>query len=376
MSEYFGRAALRGDFYDDPAARAGAYAARGRSPAPGAAAERSLRGGGAAAPVRAAGPGAAFIGESVRLRAALKVARQVADSTATVLVQGESGTGKEMLARIIHDGSARARGPFVAVNCAAIPETLLESELFGHEKGAFTGAAARRVGRFERATGGTLFLDEVGDMSPAMQAKILRVLQEEEIERVGGDRAIHVDVRVVAATNRDLSAEVAAGRFREDLYYRLAVVVIHLPPVRERGGDVELLARHFVEHFARKHARPVHELSDEALVLLASYPWPGNIRQIRNVVERAVLVSEGPVLIPADLPTEVRLGQPRPGEAPSYGASGELLPLRELEHLHIRRALALTGGNLGLTAELLGIHRNTLRQKLRKLSEDGDDESS
>ncbi|HEX2077476.1 MAG TPA: sigma 54-interacting transcriptional regulator [Longimicrobium sp.] len=314
-----------------------------------------------------AGAPVAFIGESVRLRAALKVARQVSDSTATVLVHGESGTGKELLARVIHQSSGRARGPFVAVNCAAIPETLLESELFGHEKGAFTGAAARRIGRFERASGGTLFLDEVGDMSPGMQAKILRVLQEEEIERVGGDRPVAVDVRVVAATNRDLGVEVAAGRFREDLYYRLAVVVVHLPPLRERGEDVELLARHYVEHFARKHGRGVYDLHDGTVELLRTYPWPGNVRQLRNVVERALLMAEGPVLLPEHLPDEVRLGQPHPGDRPSHGGRDGLLPLRQLEDLHIRRALALAGGNLGATAHLLGIHRNTLRQKLRRL---------
>jgi two-component system response regulator HydG len=307
-----------------------------------------------------------FIGESVRIRAALKVARQVADSTATVLLQGESGTGKEMLARVIHDRSRRAGGAFVAVNCAAIPETLLESELFGHERGAFTGAAGRRIGRFERASGGTLFLDEVGDMSAAMQAKILRVLQEGEIERVGGDRPVRVDVRVVAATNRDLAAEAAAGRFRDDLYYRLAVVVVHMPPLRERGEDVELLARHFLGYFARKHGRPVAALAHETLELLRGHAWPGNIRELRNVVERALLVSEGPVLLPEHLPAGLRAGAARPGEPPVYGSYGELLPLRELERLHIRRALALTGGNLGETAELLGIHRNTLRHKLRK----------
>jgi transcriptional regulator with PAS, ATPase and Fis domain len=316
---------------------------------------------------------AELLGESVRLRAAVKVARQVARSTATVLVQGESGTGKELLARVIHEESDRARGPFVAVNCAAIPETLLESELFGHERGAFTGAASRRVGRFERATGGTLFLDEIGDMSPAMQAKILRALQEEEIERVGGDRTIPVDVRVIAATNRDLSAEVAAGRFREDLYYRLAVVVVHLPALRERGDDVELLARHYVEHFARKHGRGVHDLDEGTVDLLRSYGWPGNIRQLRNVIERALLVAEGPELLPEHLPNEVRLGVARPGAAPSFGAEGVLLPLREVEHLHIRRALALARGNLGATAELLGIHRNTLRQKLRRINGEDDE---
>ncbi|HEX8696823.1 MAG TPA: sigma-54 dependent transcriptional regulator [Longimicrobium sp.] len=321
-------------------------------------------------PVRNGDGGSHIIGQSPRMQAAVAVARKVADSTATVLVHGESGTGKELLARIIHEHSARARGPFVAVNCAAIPETLLESELFGHEKGAFTGASARRAGRFERASGGTLFLDEVGDMSPGMQAKILRVLQEEEIERVGGERPIHVDVRVVAATNRDLAEEVAAGRFRDDLYYRLAVVVLELPPLRERGDDVELLARHYVEHFARKHGRPVHEISDGAMNLLRSHSWPGNIRQLRNVIERALLVAEGGVLLPENLPPEVRLGEGSPRERGKE--DGEFLPLREMEIRHIRRALALTGGNLGHTAEILGIHRNTLRQKLRKLHEDED----
>ena len=314
---------------------------------------------------------ATFIGHSPPLLAAVKVARQVADSTATVLIHGESGTGKEQLARLIHDHSRRARGPFVAVNCAAIPETLLETELFGHEKGAFTGAAARRVGRFERATGGTLFLDEVGDMSPGMQAKILRALQEEEIERVGGDRPIPVDVRILAATNRDLDVEVEAGRFREDLYYRLAVVVLKLPPLRERGDDVVLLARHFLEHFAHKHGRAVREISPGALDLLRSHGWPGNIRQLRNVVERSLLVSEGAVLLPEHLPPEVRLGESAPRERGH--AEGEFLPLKEMENRHIRRALALTGGNLGHTAEILGIHRNTLRQKLRKLHEDVDE---
>jgi two-component system response regulator HydG len=322
-----------------------------------------LPGGSGAGDVAAAG---SFIGESAGLLAAVKVARQVADSTATVLIHGESGTGKEQLARIIHDNSRRARGAFVAVNCAAIPETLLETELFGHEKGAFTGAATRKLGRFERANGGTLFLDEVGDMSPGMQAKILRALQEEEIERVGGDRPIPVDVRILAATNRDLAVEVEAGRFREDLYYRLAVVVLHLPALRERGDDVVRLARHYVEHFARKHARAVHEVSDGAMALLRSHAWPGNIRQLRNVVERSVLVAEGGVLLPEHLPPEVRLGESAPRERGH--AEGEFLPLRELEIRHIRRALALTGGNLGHTAEMLGIHRNTLRQKLRKLN--------
>ncbi|HEX6745869.1 MAG TPA: sigma-54 dependent transcriptional regulator [Longimicrobium sp.] len=315
----------------------------------------------AAAPREAAD--GAFLGRSPRVLAALEVARLVADSTATVLVQGESGTGKELLARIVHEHSRRARGPFVAVNCAAIPETLLESELFGHERGAFTGAASRRLGRFERASGGTLFLDEVGDMSPTMQAKILRVLQEHEIERVGGDTPVRVDVRVVAATNRDLEAEAAAGRFREDLYYRLAVVVVQLPALRDRGDDVDLLARRFLETFAAEHGRPVRGVSPDAAARLRAYTWPGNVRQLRNVMERAVLMADGEVLRAEHLAPEVLAAT----AAPEPDGDGRFLPLRELERRHIRRALDLSGGNLGDTARMLGIHRNTLRQKLRQL---------
>jgi len=316
---------------------------------------------GAAAPPREPAE-SALVGSSPRVLAALKVARQVADSTATVLVQGESGTGKELLARVVHENSRRAGGPFVAVNCAAIPETLLESELFGHERGAFTGATTRRLGRFERASGGTLFLDEVGDMSATMQAKILRVLQEHEIERVGGDTPVRVDARVVAATNRDLGAEVATGRFRDDLYYRLAVVVVQLPSLRERGGDVDLLAQRFLQHFATEHARPVRSLSPDAAARLRAYGWPGNVRQLRNVMERAVLVADGDVLRAEHLPADVRAAtDAREPEGDGF------LPLRELERRHIRRALDLTGGNLGDTARILGIHRNTLRQKLRHI---------
>ncbi|HEX8453584.1 MAG TPA: sigma 54-interacting transcriptional regulator [Longimicrobium sp.] len=315
-----------------------------------------------AAPPRPPSPG--VIGGSAGVLAALRTARRVANSSATVLIQGESGTGKELLARVVHDESGRA--PFVAVNCAAIPENLLESELFGHEKGAFTGALGRRVGRFERANGGTLFLDEVGDMSPSMQAKILRALQEHEVERVGGDRPIAVDVRVLAATNRDLAAEVAAGRFREDLFYRLAVVVLHLPPLRERGGDVELLARHFVAHFARRHGLQVDEVAPEAMALLRAYRWPGNVRQLGNVIEGALLVADGSVLLPEHLPPDVRAAA-ADGPEPVPAQGDHLLPLREMERIHINRALARTRGNLVQAAELLGIHRNTLRDKLRRM---------
>jgi DNA-binding NtrC family response regulator len=357
------------------------------------------------------------IGESGRMLAAVKTIARVADSTATVLLHGESGTGKELFARLLHDKSARGAQPFVALNCAAIPEALLESELFGHEKGAFTGAVGRKAGRFERAHGGTLFLDEVGDLSLGAQAKVLRALQEHEVERVGGEGVLHVDVRVVAATNKDLAREVQRGRFREDLYYRLAVVVLTLPPLRERGDDIRLLAEHCVARFACAHRRPTRAISREALALMAAYPWPGNVRQLYNVLERAVLLADGPVLVPAHLPAEVRApvqsfavsremdgamtpshGLPHYG-LPSYGmpagglsgyglpaqsfipsnaatagtpgsGPGEtLLPLGELERRHIAHALALTGGHLARAAELLGIHRNTLRRKLQEYAE-------
>ena len=317
-----------------------------------------------AAPLRP--PAQGVIGMSVGVLNALRTARRVAASSATLLIQGESGTGKELLARVVHEESGRE--PFVAVNCAAIPENLLESELFGHEKGAFTGAIGRRIGRFERAHAGTLFLDEIGDMSPSMQAKILRVLQEHEVERVGGSRPVPVDVRVLAATNRDLAAEVAAGRFREDLYYRLAVVVVHLPPLRERGGDVEALARHFMAHFARRHGRAVEEIAPDAMALLRAYRWPGNVRQLGNVIEGSLLVADGPILLPEHLPPTLRAAAE---DADSVAAPGEhLLPLREMERLHIHRALIRTGDNLVQAAELLGIHRNTLRDKLRRLNAD------
>jgi DNA-binding NtrC family response regulator len=318
----------------------------------------------------------AVVGTSAGMRAAFTVARRVARSNAGVLIEGESGTGKEMLARTIHEHSERAAERFVAVNCAAITDSLVESELFGHERGAFTGAVARRVGRFERASYGTLFLDEVGDMSPAMQAKILRVLQEQEFERVGGTSSVRVDVRMIAATNHDLAAEVAAGRFREDLYYRLAVVVVRLPTLRERGSDVELLARHFAAQFASELRRPVPRIAEPTLHLLQAYPWPGNVRQLRNAMERALVVLDGDCLLPEHLPPEVRTAADPPPDAAADAVPGAGTPmpfpsLREVEERHIRRALAMTDGNRGHAAEILGIHRNTLRKKLRRLRLEG-----
>jgi DNA-binding NtrC family response regulator len=304
----------------------------------------------------------AIVGASPGMMAVFKSVARAADSDATVLVLGESGTGKEMVARVLHSRSRRSRGPFVAINCAAIPENLLESELFGHEKGAFTGAIGRRIGRFERASGGTLFLDEIGDMSLALQSKILRALQEREIERVGGGSPVGIDVRVVAATNRDLAGAVREGRFREDLFYRLAVVTLTLPPLRERGSDLDLLASHFVARYAHEHGRPVRAVAEEVFNVLRAHPWPGNVRQLRNAMERAVVMADGEVLLPQHLPGDILHPQaPRASEEP-----GEmpLVTLEEMEKRMIRRALQETHDNLTMAAEKLGIHRNTLRRKI------------
>ena len=314
-----------------------------------------------------------LIGESPAMLAVFRTVARVADSSVSVVVQGESGTGKERVARLLHQYSSRRDGPFVAVNCAAIPDSLLESELFGHEKGAFTGAAARREGRFERANGGTLFLDEIGDMGLALQAKILRALQEREIERLGAERPTPIDVRVVAATHRDLAEEVRQGRFREDLYYRLAVVVITLPPLRERGDDVTRLVVHSVARAAQEHGRRAPAIAAETMTLLRDHPWPGNVRQLRNALDCAVLMAEGPVLLPEHLPHDIRF--PSAASDLRLGAShltgaldepAEMLPLEELERRQIQRALVLSGGHLTRAAEALGIHRNTLRRKIQE----------
>jgi DNA-binding NtrC family response regulator len=255
----------------------------------------------------------------------------------------------------------------VAVNCAAIPEHLLETELFGHERGAFTGAVARRVGRFERAHGGTLFLDEIGDMSLLLQAKVLRVLEDRKVERVGGDETSAVDVRVVAATNQDLASATRQGRFREDLYHRLAVVQIHLPPLRERSDDIRTLALHFAADFARRHGKAIDAISDEALRRLESATWPGNVRELRNVMDRAVVLAAGPTIRVSDL----RLGESATSGAPlAVSALGAGYPptfsLEEVEADHIRRVLATVQGHIGRAAERLGIHRNTLTRKMKE----------
>ena len=299
----------------------------------------------------------ALVSQSPAMLGVCRQVAQVAPSTASVLILGESGTGKELMARAIHQQGPRGAAPFVALNCAAIPENLLESELFGHEKGAFTGAVARKIGRFERAHGGTLLLDEIGDMSLALQSKILRALQEREIERVGGTAAIPVDVRLVAATNRDLPALIEDGRFREDLYYRLAVVTISLPRLAERGDDLLLLTAHFVAEFQKQYGKRVSAISDQALALLRSHDWPGNVRELRNVVERAVLVADGDMLGVEHLPEEWRsrsADDARPGRT-----------LQEVETRHIAEVLAASGRHIAEAARILGVHRNTLARKMR-----------
>ncbi len=316
----------------------------------------------------------AAIGGSPAMLEVFRMVGRVAASSATVLVLGESGTGKELVARAIHRNSARAAGPFVAINCAAIPENLLESELFGHEKGAFTGAIARKIGRFERASGGTLLLDEIGDMSLALQAKILRALQEREIERVGGDDRIPVDVRVVAATNKNLRAEIAEGTFREDLYFRLAVVTLQLPRLAERGSDLDLLVRHFVASHAARYGRNIRAIARPVLERLRAYSWPGNIRELKNVLERAVLLAHGSVLLPEHLPLDQLRsiasdtgpvdGVPLAGYAPD-------LSLADVEKLHIREVLQLVRGHLGRASDVLGVHRNTLTRKIREYGLEG-----
>ncbi|MDZ7780229.1 MAG: sigma-54 dependent transcriptional regulator [Gemmatimonadota bacterium] len=316
----------------------------------------------------------ALIGESGEMAEVFGTIAKVARSTSTVLITGESGTGKEVVARTLHTQSDRSEGPFVAVNCAAIPEQLLESELFGHEKGAFTGAIAKRTGRFQRADGGTLFLDEIGDMSAVLQAKLLRVLEERAVERVGGREAEEIDVRVVAATNQSLSEAILDGRFREDLYYRLAVVELALPPLRERGDDVRRLALHFAALFAERHGREIRAITTKALSRIAEARWPGNIRELRNVMDRAVLLTSTDTIRTGAL----RIGAAAPRAASAaevarpvgYPATASLA---EVEAAHIAKVLASVGGHIGNAADTLGIHRNTLSRKIQEYGLDTPD---
>src|SRR5262245_59316755 len=326
----------------------------------------------------------AIVGSSPAMREVYKAIGRVAGQDVPVLITGESGTGKELVARAIYQHSPRAQAPFLVLNCAAIPETLLESELFGHEKGAFTGADRRRIGKFEQVNGGTLLLDEVGDMPPALQAKVLRLLQEQAFERVGGNETVRTDVRVIAATHRDLKAGSEQGKFRPDLYYRLGVFTIHLPPLRERGDDLPLLVRHFVRRFSKELGRQVQEVAPEALARLRAYSWPGNIRELQSVLKQALLQARGTTLLPAYLPAlPAQPGGPVPGP-PSAGDDPNLESFvrlcltsddgdqytqahRRLDRVPLPRVLEATGGNQQEAARRLGIARETLRRRLREL---------
>lgn len=339
-----------------------------------------------------------IVGQNPAIARVMKLARQVAPSKATVLITGESGTGKEMFARYLHAQSKRANGPFVAVNCAALPEHLLESELFGHEKGAFTGAIARKLGKFELAAGGTILLDEISEMDLALQAKLLRVLQEGEIDRVGGTDTVSVDVRVLATTNRDLEDWVKQGKFRQDLYFRLNVIPLRLPSLRDRGNDVIELARFFIDMYVKEYSLPPVELSEDAIIWLKEYSFPGNVRELQNLMERAVLLANGQPIMPAhfllendDWPIfeeEDGLAEepetiPKIEESSIIGQKagalttlpesmgGAVIPLHEMERIMIAKGLAATSGNRTQAAELLGISVRTLRNKLNEYRASG-----
>jgi transcriptional regulator with GAF, ATPase, and Fis domain len=313
-----------------------------------------------------------ILGPSGTMQGVLDLARTAAESSSTVLLLGESGTGKEVVARAIHQWSARATGPFVAVNCTALSAELLESELFGHERGSFTGAIAQRKGRFEIADGGTLFLDEIGDLAPTLQAKLLRALQDREFQRVGGEKTIRVDVRIVAATNRDLREAVRSRTFREDLYYRLNVITIELPPLRERVEDVPGLVEHFVQHFCNEMKRPHLTVSKDALDCLCAYPWPGNVRELQNAIERAIVLSKGPEIRVAELPRDIRDPLPMPAAA-NGGGDGvpDDLELREaidaFTRLRIERCLAAAGGSQTEAARRLGLPQSNLSRLMKRL---------
>ena len=289
-----------------------------------------------------------------------RVAR-AAESHATALVTGESGTGKELAARAIHELSDRREGPFVTVNCSAVPENLIESELFGHEKGAFTGADRRRIGKFEQADGGTLFLDEIGEIPLHVQVKLLRVLQERSFERVGGNETIGVDVRIITATNRNLDDEVEKGTFRQDLFYRLDVVGIELPPLRDRKSDIPILAEYFIKLYAKNHAKSIHSLTPEALDCLIKYPFPGNVRELGNIIEQAVVLSRGDIITVRDLPLRVYTGEEK-----SEGNLGLEEKVAELERDSLFKALRETGGNKSAAARSLGISERKIRYMLKK----------
>jgi two-component system response regulator HydG len=305
-----------------------------------------------------------IIGKSRPMKALVEMLAMVAPSEATVLITGESGTGKELIAKSIHHNSPRKDRPLVVVNCAALSETLLESELFGHEKGAFTGADRRREGRFKQADRGTIFLDEIGETSAAMQAKLLRVIQEREIQRVGGDETLSVDVRILAATNQNLEEAVENGRFREDLFYRLNVVTLRIPPLRERTDDIPLLAQHFLEKYAGKNRKNVKGFSPLAMDLLLKYGWPGNVRELENTIERAVILLPDEHITEKELPSNITEHFTDKGDSPTTTASANR-PLEEVEREAILATLEDSGGNKSETARRLGINRKTLHKKLK-----------
>jgi DNA-binding NtrC family response regulator len=304
-----------------------------------------------------------LVGQHPEMQRLYRLVAQVARTTTTVLITGESGTGKELIARAIHRQGPRRDKPFVAVNPAAIAETLMESELFGHERGAFTGAYQRKLGKFELAQGGTLFLDEIATLKPELQAKLLRVLQEREIERVGGGQAIKIDVRIIAATNADVAAAVAAGSFRDDLYYRLNVVNLTVPSLRERADDIDLLVAHFIRRYNHEFGKRILGLTPEAAEALRAYRWPGNVRELQNVVERSVVLVDGPMIGIDDLPLELSLGAAGTAET-------DTLPLNEasdrFERQIVLRTLDRVDGNVSEAARVLGLHRNSLKAKLHR----------
>lgn len=305
-----------------------------------------------------------IIGRSPAMVNVYKSVARVAPTKSTVLIVGQSGTGKELIARAIHQHSPRARHPFVAVDCGALSETLLESELFGHVRGAFTGAVTEKKGVFEQAQGGTCFLDEIGDIGPSMQAKLLRVLQEEETKRVGGQQWLTVDARVIAATNKDLAVLVQKGTFRQDLYYRLKVVTIALPPLRERREDIPLLAHRFLNRYNRESGKTVTMISEEATEMLCAYSWPGNVRELENAVERAVALSNQPILMPTDLPTDVRNGTVPNPAATEHSAFADTPTLEEIKKRYVLYVLEYTQGDVSRTAEILDVDRRSLYRML------------
>jgi two-component system, NtrC family, response regulator AtoC len=310
-----------------------------------------------------------IIGKGQVIQNIFALIERIADTNATVLIQGESGTGKELVARALHYSSNRKNNPFIQVNCAALPESLLESELFGHEKGAFTGAIAQRQGRFELANGGTIFLDEIGEISPQVQVKLLRVIQERSFERIGGQQTINIDVRVVAATNKDLAVEMREGRFREDLFYRLNVIPLHMPSLRERKEDIPLLIEHFLKKYDPKGR--ISSVHPAALKLLVDYYWPGNVRELENTMERLAIVTPGATIEASDIPTEFRHSRVLPGPEVRFMMPESGLDLEQVEKAFITQALELAQGNKSKAAKLLGLTRHTLLYRIEKHNLDG-----